>query len=542
MTTPASPALELLRLQGKLHPYTPLRCSEFQRSLSNHPDKAWVSWLLHSIKHGISIGFIGPRTPLKSHNLISAYQHPDIINSELSTEIAAGRVLGPFTEKPFVNLRTSGLRAAPKKNGKWRVILHLSAPYGISVNDGISKEEFSLHYSTVDDAVRLFLKHGVGCLMAKVDLKSAFRMVPVRAKDWDLLGMYWQGMYYVDTCLPFGLRSAPYLFNQFAEALHWILSSQHSVEAIHYLDDFLLVGPAGQQQCATSVQSTLSACGNLGIPVAFDKLEGPATQLTFLGITLDSTTQQLSLPLDKQEDILHSIQGWRGRHKATKRELLSLIGKLSFAAKVVPAGRLFLRRLIDLSTTAKKLHHHIRITADAREDLAWWERFLPEWNGVAMFLDPDWTCANTLNLFTNASGTSGFGAYFNGSWFRGSWLPHQQLGTRSIQWQELFAIVAAAKVWGPRLAKRRVRFHCDNQAIVYAWSGQSSKDVVIMKLLRELFFTAANHNFSVQLVHIPGQHNPLADALSRNLLSRFFSLAPQADLHPTPTPPELADL
>ena len=222
----------------------------------------------------------------------------------------------------------------------------------------------------------------------------------------------------------------------------------------------------------------------------------------------------MSLPLDKQEDILHSIQGWRGRDKATKWELLSLIGKFSFAAKVVPAGRLFLRRLIDLSTTAKKLHHHIRITADAREDLAWWECFLPEWNGVVMFLDPDWTSANTLNLFTDASGTSGYGAYFNGSWFRGSWLPHQQLGMRSIQWQELFAIVAAAKAWGPRLAKCRVRFHCDNQAIVYAWSGQSSKDVAIMKLLRELFFTAANHNFSVQLVHIPGQHNPVADALS----------------------------
>ena len=102
-----------------------------------------------------------------------------------------------------------------------------------------------------------------------------------------------------------------------------------------------------------------------------------ATRLTFLGITLDSSTHQLYLPLDKQVDILHCIRGWGGRHKATKRELLSLIGKLSFAAKVVPAGRLFLRRLIDLSTTAKKLHHHIRITADAREDLAWWERFLP---------------------------------------------------------------------------------------------------------------------------------------------------------------------
>ena len=127
--TLASPALELLRLQGKLQAHTPLRHSEFEKSLSNHPDKAWVSWLLHSIKHGISLGFSGPRYSHKSHNLTSAYQHPDIISSELSKEIAAGRVLGPFTVKPLINLRISGLGAAPKKNGKWRVILHLSAPY-----------------------------------------------------------------------------------------------------------------------------------------------------------------------------------------------------------------------------------------------------------------------------------------------------------------------------------------------------------------------------------------------------------------------------
>ncbi|KAL5516970.1 hypothetical protein EMCRGX_G002429 [Ephydatia muelleri] len=128
-------------------------------------------------------------TWLEAWNIFLAVrlQHPDIISSELSKEIAAGRVLGPFTEKPFVNLQTSGLGAAPKKNGKWCVILHLSAPYRVSVNDEISKEEFSLHYSTIDDTVRLLLMHGVGCLMAKVDLKSAFRMVPVRSTDWDLL-------------------------------------------------------------------------------------------------------------------------------------------------------------------------------------------------------------------------------------------------------------------------------------------------------------------------------------------------------------------
>ena len=137
-----------------------------------------------------------------------------------------------------------------------------------------------------------------------------------------------------------------------------------------------------------------------------------------------------------------------------------------------------------------------------------------------MFLDPGWISAEMRNLFTDASGTHGFGGYFNGSWFRGSWLPHQELPQCSIQWQEPFAIVAAAHVWGHKLAGHRIRFHCDNQAVVHAWSGQFSRDPKIMSLLWELLYAAACNNFTIQLLHVPSKHNPLADALSRNQLSR----------------------
>ena len=79
----------------------------------------------------------------------------------------------------------------------------------------------------MDDATHMLSALGKGALMAKVDLKSAFTMVPVRRQDWELLGMKWKEAYYVDTCLPFGLRSAPYLFNRFAEALQWILQRNY---------------------------------------------------------------------------------------------------------------------------------------------------------------------------------------------------------------------------------------------------------------------------------------------------------------------------
>lgn len=70
----------------------------------------------------------------------------------------------------------------------------------------------------------------------------------------------------------------------------------------------------------------------------------------------------------------------------------------------------------------------------------------------------------------------------------------------------------------------------------------SSRRMKLSREPRELFFIAAHHNFAVQLVHIPGQHNPLADALSRNRLSNYFSLAPQAHQEAAPIPLELAEL
>ena len=173
----------------------------------------------------------------------------------------------------------------------------------------------------------------------------------------------------------------------------------------------------------------------------------------------------------------------------------------------------------------------------------WWHSFLPTWNGTAPFLEADAINAYDWELYTDASGSHGCGAFWQGSWFHYMWQPHQRLSeTTSIQWQELFAILAAALTWGHRWRRKRIKFHCDNQAIVLAWQGKCSKQPKIMALLRTLFLTAANNSFTVTLHHLPGKLNPIADALSRQQFTRFFSLVPQADPNPTPTPGVLRTL
>ena len=173
-------------------------------------------------------------------------------------------------------------------SGKWRLIVDLSAPEGHSVIDGIRGEWCSLTYVSVDDAVEAVRQRGPGTMLAKVDIRSAYRIVPVHPEDRLLLGMMWEQALYVDTALPFGLRSAPKIFNAVADALEWIARSRGVSSMFHYLDDFLVVGAPMSTECAEHLTILLATFKELGVPVAAEKLEGPATRLVFLGIEIDT--------------------------------------------------------------------------------------------------------------------------------------------------------------------------------------------------------------------------------------------------------------
>ena len=132
----------------------------------------------------------------------------------------------------------------PKKDrpNKYRLIIDLSAPACCSVNDGISKEDCSFHYTSVDTVISRIVQLGAGCLLAKMDIRQAYRNIPVAPADRRLLGLTWQQQVYVDKVLPFRLRSAPLIFSAVADALMWMMRQRGVTWAIHYVDDFLRPG------------------------------------------------------------------------------------------------------------------------------------------------------------------------------------------------------------------------------------------------------------------------------------------------------------
>ena len=115
----------------------------------------------------------------------------------------------------------------------------------------------SLSYVSVESAVQAVLRLGRGALLAKVDIRSAYRNIPVHPDDRWLLGLYWDGATYIYTVLPFGLRSAPKIFNSVVDALEWVVRAYGVTEVCHYLDDFLVAGAPGSSQCTRALSTLL---------------------------------------------------------------------------------------------------------------------------------------------------------------------------------------------------------------------------------------------------------------------------------------------
>ena len=106
----------------------------------------------------------------------------------------------------------------------------------------------------------------------------------------------------------------------------------------------------------TTFSGVETLCGELGVAMKLQKRTPPTTCLTFLGVQLDTVAGVASLPTNKLTAILHELHTFSTLTRCTKQSLLSLIGKLSFAAKVIPAGRIFIRRLVDASTRVSSNH------------------------------------------------------------------------------------------------------------------------------------------------------------------------------------------
>lgn len=510
---------------------------------TRYPNYHAALTLIKCLREGVDLGFRGDRTLTQvGPNLVSATQHPDAIVTNMTKETSLGRRHGPYHAPPFSFFYSNPLGIVFKRaSTKPRVVHHLSWPRsrpGTSVN--ASTLTFDIALDAFDIAIRSVRQLGAGCYMVKLDIEAAYRCIPVRPADWPLLGMRWTDGYYFDSVVQFGLSSATAIFEWYSSAAQHIAQVALAIEHIvHYIDDFLIFAST-QREAERIKRSLLQLFTELGIPLSIEKVEGPVRLIIFLGIVFDSVSMTVKLDERRLADLHEELSVWSNRTQASREQLQSLIGRLSFASKVVPTGRTFLRRMIDqlklIPVSAPSTEPH-PLTPHFFKDLAWWGQFLSKWNGVSVVPDADWSTACSLHIYTDACVT-GYGAVFGSHWFAGQWSDEQnQQASRdhrdSMPFKELYALTLAANTWGSQWTGRKILFHCDSMTAVLAWRKGDSPDPHISELIRTLLFIAATHDFNMNVVHVPGLMNTYADMLSRGQVPDFLSSHAAPDRSPT---------
>ena len=225
--------------------------------------------------------------------------------------------------------------------------------------------------------------------------------------------------------------------------------------------------------------------------------------------------------------------GWPQFSTFTRRQLQSLLGKLSFVTACIRPGRIFMSRLLNRLRSLPSKPSRFPVTSDMLPDIDWWLTFLPHFNGSTMivlrsrdFHDVLFTCDSSLHR----GGATCFDECTSFAFPRDI----EELALH-INALELFVLVMAVKIWAPKLAGSRFQISCDNDAAVQVVRSGRTRDAFMQRCLRQLWLTSARYDLDLHVSHIPGVHNVFADCLSRwdadsTFQRKFHELASQRNL------------
>ena len=483
------------------------------------------------IVDGIRCSFKTTPPPRESHPNSTTFQkHEGECLKRLAAYEAMGamrRVAGPLP----ANAHVQPLHAVIKPGKKARVVFDLARNF----NDFLVDESF--HMASIQDAVELAKQAGPQAWFVKLDISACFLSFPIHPDDQHLFYCEAGGQLSQFLALVFGRKDASLV----ATLLLDVVSSamvDAGVLHIRYLDDYFLVATSKARAWACAWVGS-SILVDFGLSSALPKFEGPLTRIEFLGIVADSIKETLEISDVRKQELLGLLQAMGKRQKTSVKRLQSLVGKLAFAATVLPGARPFMRRLIDL--IGGRTYGTRTLDVGCRADCRYWCDHMSVWNGKAR-----WRASTaTPFVFASDASTSGFayglescstealsrlppgmrpGDVRSGTWSTTNGDALRQSTSSTIQWGEFFCTVAAAVEFGALLSNSHVVFMVDNESDVHVLNRLRSREPRVAALLRVLCDTALRFNFSFEAVHRAGVYNVLMDWSSRPALHQFASL------------------
>jgi hypothetical protein len=412
---------------------------------------------------------------------------------------------------------------------KWRVIHDLSHPIGENVNSFVESPYFEL-----PTAVQFARRLSRGAYIWKGDVDKAFRIVPVRKRDWPLLAFHIDGVLYVDTRLPFGHGLSPYYFVNLIGRPVLYVAVRRGASLLGalagYVDDFF-GGCDTYEKALEQMELWLKVCADLGVPVSKAKTFLPSQIVEILGFIIDTVNMSISVDPERIQDILDEMARIEGRKAVRKDDLERLAGKMVFVCSVVPGGRTFMREILNTMNGLRQKKHWAHLSAGFQSDLRWWKRFALKWNGVESIPPPisiPWRW-----LTSDASGEHGLGVFVCGAAVHVP-LPLDVLKNRSskivtneeqeliIAETELIAMVLLVAVAAVLFPGEHLLLGADNTVAISWFDKGTSPRPRAMRALRLLWRVQATYRVHITARYMPSDQNTLSDAASRRDAFQFF--------------------
>ncbi|SAM85701.1 uncharacterized protein UBRO_20187 [Ustilago bromivora] len=311
---------------------------------------------------------------------------------EIEARLLEGR-LRPVQDPACLNLICSPVGIVPKPHSsKCWTIYHLSHPHRPgshfpSINASILPSFVSIRYKNLDVIIN-FICQNLGTHLWKANLEDTFCHIIVADSDARLMGIHFDSSYYQECTLAFGGCSSPFLFNLFAEFLHWLTSftlnsvspAPHTHLGVsHYLDDFDGASEPGTHP-AVPIQILSLVTAALGFRLSRHKTVWDTTCLEILSIELNSVAQTASITDNCCQQILQLCLCILEHRCVSLLELQQVAGHLQFITQVVPHGCAFLCCLYDVN----KAPFSRRLNKGACNELSWWRSTLAAWDSVSL--------------------------------------------------------------------------------------------------------------------------------------------------------------
>ena len=317
--------------------------------LKTLPDPQFADFLRRGIRNGFHVG-VSPSATLVSSkaNSPSALALASMVDDYIKEDVKAGNL----AHSPCEGVHLSPIGFIPMKNwpGKFRLIVNLSFPSG---NSAISPAH-SFRYVTMRQEAKLMPQ---GSSLAKIDPSGKSQSTSQTSRD--LL----EGPHPLRQGSHVWPQVCPYIFNAVADGLAWAMICSNIIDLAHYVDDFIF----WSADHATCQQTLVAQPPDLGSQSSQSRSKVPQQPLP----SVNSISRELRLSLMKLACLKSTLFEWCSKKSTSKHNLQVFIGLLCDAAQVVPAGRLFIRSLIDAMSRLNAANHITRLDQGCKDNLAW---------------------------------------------------------------------------------------------------------------------------------------------------------------------------